>query len=145
MSNKLIGRGLRLFGLTGSNVVIIAAPRGFGRVVGGKQAGWEWWCGWIAEVKPLRDAGDHFLPLLQQGAYQRVCLSSSRPGGGAARRFGHRQILKSSKGVRDRSRRLVSIVGTRTIVLDLCWIRNTIEGRIQPFACFTRRKRGGRG
>lgn len=143
MSNKLVGRALRLFGLPGSNVVIVAAPRGFGRVIGGKQARWERWCSWITEVKPLRDAGNHFLSLLQQGAYQRVCLSRSWPRGGAAGRLGHGQIFKSSEGIRDGTCRLFSKVGTRTIVLDLCWVRNTIEGRVQPLSCFSCWKRGG--
>lgn len=65
-SHRFVGWYLGLFGLTGSYVVVVTAPHGFGRVVGCEKA----WrqrrrCG-VAEVKPLCDAGDNFLSLLQQ-------------------------------------------------------------------------------
>lgn len=65
-SHRFVGRYLRLFGLTGSYVVMVTAPHGFGRVVRGKKAGREWRrCG-VTEVEPLCDTGDNFLSFLQQ-------------------------------------------------------------------------------
>lgn len=100
-SHGLIGRYLGLFGLTGSYVVMVTAPHGFGRVVRSKKAGREWRCCGVAEVEPLCDAGYNFLSLMQQGANQGVCLGCSRPWGGAAGRLCQGEILKSSQWLRD--------------------------------------------
>ncbi len=100
-SHGLIRRYLGLFGLTGSYVVMVTAPHGFGRVVRSKKAGGEWRCCGVAEVEPLCDAGYNFLSLLQQGANQGVCLGCSWPRGGAAGRLCQGEILKSSQWLRD--------------------------------------------
>lgn len=100
-SHRLIGRYLWLFGLTGSYVVMVTAPHGFGWVVRRKKAGGEWRCCGVAEVEPLCDAGNNFLSLLQQGANQGVCLGCSRPRGGAAGWLSQGEMFESSQWLRD--------------------------------------------
>lgn len=102
-SHRLIGWYLGLFGLTGSYVIMVTAPHGFGRVVRSKKAGREWRCCGVAEVEPLCDAGDNFLSLLQQGANQGVCLGCSGPWGGTAGWLCKGEIFKSSQWLRDGS------------------------------------------
>lgn len=97
MSHRLIGRYLRLFGLTGSYIIMVTAPHGFGRVVRSKKAGRKWGCCGVTKVEPLCNTGNNFLSLLQQGTNQWVCLRCSRPRGGAAGWLGNGKILKSSQ------------------------------------------------
>lgn len=100
-ASRLIGGRLRLFGLTGSNIVMVTAPRDFGRAVRIEKAKRERGCCGITKVKPLCDSGDNFLSLLQQRANQRVCLSCSRPWGGTAGRLCQGDIFKSPQRFRD--------------------------------------------
>lgn len=98
---RLIGGRLRLFGLTGGNIVMVTAPRDFGRAVRIEKAKRERGCCGVTKVKPLCDPGDNFLSLLQQRANQRVCLSGCRPWGGTAGRLCQGDIFKSPQRFRD--------------------------------------------
>lgn len=139
-SHRLVRGYFRFFGLTGSCVVMVAAPHGFGRVVRCKQAGREWWGCWVTEVEPLCNSSNNFLSLLQQRANQRVPLVCGRPWGGATGRLCHGEILQNSQGLGDGTLRLFGVAGTELI--HLRGVGRTIEGRIQPLSCFACWKRG---
>lgn len=94
--HRLIGEHLGFFGLTGSFVVMVIAPHGFVRVVGGKQAGGKWGSRRVAEVEPLCNSSYNFLSLLQQAANQGIRFISRRSWRGAPRRLGHGEILETS-------------------------------------------------